>query len=82
VEGNDPGHGWVCEGDRACVGVSHGMVEVKLLCFSQIFSRINTPTFLKHSSSSHLPACEDETEYSETLAYKIQPLRNHPEDSI
>jgi hypothetical protein len=35
VEGNDPhgGHGRVCEGDRAGVGVSHGMVEVKLLCF-------------------------------------------------
>jgi len=34
-EGNDPygGHGSVCEGDKACVGVSHGMVEVKLLCF-------------------------------------------------
>jgi len=35
VEGNDPhgGHGRVCEGDGARVGVSHGMVEVKLLCF-------------------------------------------------
>ena len=34
VEGNDPngGHGRVCEGDRARVGVSHGMAEVKLLC--------------------------------------------------
>ena len=36
VEGNDPhgGHGRVCERDRAHVGVSHGMVEIKLLCFS------------------------------------------------
>ena len=35
VEGKDPhgGHGQVCEGSRAHVGVSHGMVEVKLLCF-------------------------------------------------
>ena len=35
VEGNDPhgSHGQVCEGDRARVGVSHGMVEAKLLCF-------------------------------------------------
>jgi hypothetical protein len=35
VVGNDPhgGHGRVCEGDRARVGVSHGIVEVKLLCF-------------------------------------------------
>ena len=34
VEGNDPrgGHGRICEGDRARVGVSHGMAEVKLLC--------------------------------------------------
>jgi hypothetical protein len=36
VEGNDPqgGHGRVCEGDRAHVGVSHGVVEVRLLCLS------------------------------------------------
>jgi len=35
VEGNKPyrGHGQVYEGDRTCVGVRHGMVEVKLLCF-------------------------------------------------
>jgi len=35
VEGNDQhvGHGRVCEGDRPRVGVNHGMVEVKLLCF-------------------------------------------------
>jgi len=35
VEDNDPhgGHGCVCEGDRVHVGVNHGMVEVKLLCF-------------------------------------------------
>jgi hypothetical protein len=35
VEGNDPywGHGRIYEGDGARVGVSHGMVEVKLLCF-------------------------------------------------
>jgi len=35
VEGNDShgGHGCICERDIACVGVSHGMVEVKILCF-------------------------------------------------
>ena len=35
MDGNDPhgGHECICEGDRAHVGVSHGMVEVKLLCF-------------------------------------------------
>ena len=35
VEGDDPhgGHGRVCEGDRACVGVNREMVEVKLLYF-------------------------------------------------
>jgi hypothetical protein len=34
VEGNDPhgSHGRVCEGNRARVGVSHGMVTVKHLC--------------------------------------------------
>ena len=35
MEGNDPcgGHGRVCEGDGACVGLSRGTVEVKQLCF-------------------------------------------------
>jgi hypothetical protein len=43
VENKDPheGHGGVCEGDRARVGVSHGMIEVKLLCFRWL------PHFLK-----------------------------------
>jgi len=27
------GHGCICEGDTVRVGVSHGMVEVKLSCF-------------------------------------------------
>jgi Fe-S cluster biosynthesis and repair protein YggX len=30
----------------------------------------------------YLPACEDWTECSETLAYKLQMLVNHPEESI
>jgi len=40
VEGNDPhgGHRRVCEGVRARVGVSHGMVEVKLSCFKWLSS--------------------------------------------
>jgi hypothetical protein len=35
VEGNEPhgGHGQVCEGDKAHVGVRHGIAEVNLLCF-------------------------------------------------
>ena len=43
VEGNDlhGGHGRVCEGDRARVGVSHGMVEVKLLCFMWLSPFLN-----------------------------------------
>jgi hypothetical protein len=43
VEGNDPheGHGRVYEGGMACVGVRHGRVEVKLLCFMWL------STFLK-----------------------------------
>jgi hypothetical protein len=40
VEGSDPhgGHGCVCEGDTACVGVSHPRAEVKLLCFRLLSS--------------------------------------------
>jgi hypothetical protein len=36
VEGNDPhgGHGRVCEGDRARVGVNHG-IEVKLHAYEE-----------------------------------------------
>ena len=49
---------------------------------SQTFSRINTPTFLKPSNSSHLPAYEGGTECSETSAYKIQTPGNYPEESI
>jgi hypothetical protein len=35
VDGKDPhgGYGQVCEGDIGHVGVSHGVVEVKLFCF-------------------------------------------------
>jgi len=38
VEVNDPngGYGQVCEGDRACVGVSHGMVDVRLLSIRRL----------------------------------------------
>ena len=49
---------------------------------SQTFSRINTPTFLKPSQSSYLPAYEDGTECSEMSACKIQMPRNYPEESI
>ena len=44
VESNDPhgGQGRVCEGDRARVGVSHGMVEVKLQCFRWLSPFLNT----------------------------------------
>ena len=35
VEGNDPhgGHGRLYEGDMVRVGVSHGMAEVRLMCY-------------------------------------------------
>jgi hypothetical protein len=35
VEGDEPygGHRPVCEGHKAAVGVSHGVVQVKLFCF-------------------------------------------------
>ena len=38
----DRGHGRVCEGDLARVGVGHGMMEVKLLCYKWL------SPFLKH----------------------------------
>jgi hypothetical protein len=36
VEDSDPHRGYGCEreGDTARVGVSHGMVEIQLLCFT------------------------------------------------
>jgi hypothetical protein len=40
------------------------------------------PNILNPSLSSNLPAYEDGTECSETLAYKIKMLENYPEDSI
>ena len=49
---------------------------------SKPFSRINTPTFLKPSHSSHLHTYEDGTECSETSAYKIQTPGNYPEESV
>jgi len=47
VVGNDPhaGHGYMCEGDTAGAGVrrvSHGMVEIKLLCFGWLSPFLNT----------------------------------------
>ena len=39
------------------------------------------PNILNPSYSSNLPAYEDGTKCSETLAYKIQTLRNYPEES-
>jgi hypothetical protein len=50
---------------------------------SQIFSRINTPTFstpvILHT---YPPMNMEQTECSETLAYKIQTPGNYPEESI
>jgi len=50
VKGNDPhgGHGYICDGDRAHDGVrrvSHGMVEMKLLCFRWLFPFVKLPTY-------------------------------------
>jgi len=40
------------------------------------------PTILKFSHSSYLPAYNNGTECSETLAYKIQMPGNYPEENI
>ena len=51
--------------------------------WSQTFSRIISPTFLKPSSFyTHQPAHEDGTECSETSAYKIQAPGKYPQESI
>jgi hypothetical protein len=66
VECNDPhgGNERVCEGDRARVGVSHGMVEVKLFFYT------------------YPPVKMEQTECSETSAYKILTPGNYPEENI
>jgi hypothetical protein len=58
-----------------------GIARLRLFS-SQTISRINTPTFLKPSHSSHLPAYEDGTECSETSAYKLQTPGNCPAQAI
>jgi len=50
--------------------------------FEPNFFPYNTPHFFKLVHSSHIPACEDGTECSETSAHKIQTPGNYPEESI
>jgi len=50
---------------------------------SQTFSHINTPTFLNTVILYTYPPMKmEQTECSETSAYKIQTLGNYPEESI
>jgi hypothetical protein len=50
---------------------------------SQTFSRINTPTFSNIVILHIYPPMKlEQTECSETLAYKIHTPGNHPEESI
>ena len=50
---------------------------------SQTFSRINTPTFsILVILHTYPPMKTEQTECSETSAYKIQTPGNHPEESI
>jgi hypothetical protein len=78
VEGNDLHgcRGHVCEGDRVCVGVSHGMVKAKLLYFRWL------SPFLKLMYKEFPRFAWNRQECSETWAYKIQMVRNYPEESI
>jgi hypothetical protein len=49
---------------------------------SQTFSPMNTPTYLKPSHSyTYLHMKIEQTEHSETLAYKIQTPGKYPEES-
>jgi len=53
------------------------------LFLSQTFSHKNTPTFSTRVILHTYPPTEmEQTECSETLAYKIQMPGNYPEDSI
>jgi hypothetical protein len=50
---------------------------------SQPFSRINTQTFsIPVILHTYPPMKMEQTEYSETLAYKIQTPGNYPQESI
>jgi len=50
---------------------------------SQTFSRpVWIPQVFSNLVNLHLPAYEDETECSETSAYKIQTPGNYPEENI
>jgi len=51
------------------------------LFFSQTFSCVNTPTFLKPSHSSYLPTYEDGTDRV-LRTHKIQTPGNYPEESV
>ena len=79
MEGNDP-HGLFLYLDSPPT-LSPSSCWLRLF-LSQTFSCICTPTFLKPSPSSHLPAYEDGADRAETSAYKIQTLGNYPEESI
>ena len=57
-------------------------VDVSEYSVCSICWGIYTPTFLKPSHASDLPAYEDGTECSETSAYKIRTPGNYPEESI
>ena len=59
----------------------HNRLRLQAIFEPNLFP-INTPTFLKSSHTSYLPAYEDGTECSETSAYKIQTPGNYPEENI
>jgi hypothetical protein len=86
VKGNDPhgGHRRVCEGDRARVGVSHGIVEVKLLCFKfeiknisvldTILSQIN-PVHARHPFLFNI-------NFNIIVPFKFKPYSQFPGDLL
>jgi hypothetical protein len=50
---------------------------------SQTFSRINTPTVpTPVTFHTYSPMKVEEAERSETVAFKLQTLGNHPEENI
>jgi hypothetical protein len=54
----------------------------KIAIFEPNIFSYKYPNFLNPGYSSYLPACEDGTECSETLACKIQTTGNYPDERI
>ena len=81
MEGNDP-NGSLTSITCSVPGPSRPPSRWLKLFSSQTISLIHTQLFSNQSLYTYLPMKMEETECSETSAYKIQTLGNYPEESI